>query len=100
MESPPKATKKRKVRSWVWEHFKPSTSEVASCNHCGELVSIINGTNRMKNHLMAHGVLKPETTLPSEVKKIKTENPLQQVITTKLYVSLILFNPQCCMLHE
>jgi len=43
----------------------------------------------MKNHLLAHSVLKPESTNPShdhDTKKIKTENPLQQVITTKLAI--------------
>jgi hypothetical protein len=91
MENTPKNTKKRKVRSWVWAHYKPSQAEATcTCNHCGELISTHNGTNKMKNHLLSHSVFKPESTVPSEMKKIKTENPNDQLITTKLYVSYFL----------
>jgi hypothetical protein len=89
MEISPQSAKKRSVRSWVWEHFKVSSPTEASCNHCVDLVSSINGTNKLKHHLLSHSIFKPETnTTVKATKRMKTENPLQQVITTKLYTIL------------
>jgi hypothetical protein len=86
-------TKKRKLRSWLWEHYKASPSDLpeATCNHCGVVIITSNGTNKMKNHLVSHSIFKSDSTNPSETKKPKPENPLHQVITTKLYVFYFLF---------
>ena len=85
-------TKKRSVRSWVWEHFKLSSDqdENATCNHCAKQVSGRNGTNKLKHHLLSvHQIIKPQdsTATVKSTKKMKLDDPQAASITTKLYRS-------------
>src|SRR5437868_3330010 len=95
VEKSPVVSKKRSVRSWVWEHFTSSSDndEYATCNHCTTKVSGRNGTNKLKHHLLsAHQIIKPQdSTTVKSTKKMKLDDPQAASITTKLYHSCHFF---------
>ena len=77
--------KKRKHRSWLWDHFKESSKDNAECLICEDLISIKHGTNTMKNHLSR----KHDLNNPSEEvqKKGKPIFGASDAANRKLYVS-------------
>jgi hypothetical protein len=53
--------KKRKQRSWLWDHYTAIGDNVARCKSCPKEYNSKNGTNAMKNHLSKkHGTIDPE----------------------------------------
>jgi hypothetical protein len=63
--------KKRKVRSWVWEHYNEISSNFAECTNCFAQIPCQNGTNSMKNHLeKKHNIQKIELVQEKKPKTI------------------------------
>lgn len=63
--------KKRKVRSWVWDHYSEIGSNLAECTNCFVHITCQNGTNSMKNHLdKKHNIQKIELVQEKKPKLI------------------------------
>jgi hypothetical protein len=75
--------KKRKHRSWLWDHFTQADKDSAICNTCSERLSIKHGTNMMKIHLNKKHDISNSEIVEKKGKQIFIGSEL---VNTKLYV--------------